>query len=252
MIIIDCFLLVASTIFLLSGLVLLLKYSDDIGISLHAIKILNMYGVNTALLTICFSNFSCQFLLETIVMITINSLCFLTLLHILFRKSNVGDTEEYARKREKMLEARNKYFREFLKNNKDFKDIAKTNNIVSTNIIKTNKEQTNDDTNNDKIFKSNDESWMIERQIDFSTFFSDCIDRMKDSVEEPNKEEVDKAIDDTEEEIRKQKLALKRKIEDARKSAYATRKPEKMLETEKIIKEVLEKYGLTEEMLNVG
>ena len=151
-----------------------------------------------------------------------------------------------------MLEARSRYFKEYLKNNRDIRNITKPNDNIKT--VGTNKEQTNNDINddeNDKIFKPDDKPWIVEREIDFSTFFSDCMDKMDDNIEEPNREDVDKAIDDTEEEIKKQKMALKRKIEDARKSAYATRKPEKMLETEKIIKEVLDKYGLTEEMLNV-
>ena len=249
MIIVSYFFFVVSTIFFISGLILLSKYLDDIGISLHATKILNIYAINTLLLAICCSNFSYQFLLEIIVIITINSLCFLTLLHILFKKSNIGDTEEYAKRREKTLEARSRYFKEYLKNNRDIRNINKTNNNIKT--ARTNEEQTNDDIDNDKILKSDDKSWIVRREIDFSTFFSDCMDKMDNNIEEPNKEDVNKAIDDAEEEIKKQKIALKRKIEDARKSAYATRKPEKMLETEKIIKEVLDKYGLTEEMLNV-
>lgn len=261
MIVTSCFFFVISLIFFLCGLILLSKYSNDIGISLHAIKILNIYGINFVLLAICFSSFSYQFLLETIVIMIINSLCSLTLLHILFKKSNVGDTEEYAKKREKTLETRNKYFKEFLKNSKNTKNTTKSikiNKTTEANATQTNEtaadeqvDNDSDNTDDDKIFKPDNEDETNKRRIDFSTFFSDCMDKMEDPIEEPDREDVNKAIDDTEEEIRKQKRALKKKIEDARKSAYATRKSDKILETEKIIKEVLDKYGLTEEMLSV-
>ena len=95
---------------------------------------------------------------------------------------------------------------------------------------------------------------MIAQSDDFSTFFSECVNRIaansEGQPEEPSEEEVKEAIDDTEEKIREQKRALKKKIETARKNAYSTRKPEKIQETEKIIKDILDKYGLTEEMLN--
>ena len=228
-------------LFLFSGFVLLLRYSNNIVILLHVTNILNIYGVNFFLLAICFSRFSYQFLLEVIVIIAVNTLCSLTLLHILFKKSDVGDTTEYAKKREKMLEARMQHFREVLRN-------KQANDIVENH---SNDEIEMDD-NQDNT--SDYQKEVIKRQADFSTFFSECVNRIaansEGQPEEPSEEEVKEAIDDTEEKIREQKRALKKKIETARKNAYSTRKPEKIQETEKIIKDILDKYGLTEEMLN--
>lgn len=238
---ISYFFLIISMLFLFSGFVLLLRYSNNIGILLHVINILNIYGINFFLLAICFSRFSYQFLLEVIVIITVNTLCSLTLLHILFKKSDVGDTTEYAKKREKMLEARMQHFREVLRN-------KQANDIVENH----NNDEIETDNNQDNT--SDYQKEVIKRQADFSTFFSECVNRIaansEGQPEEPSEEEVKEAIDDTEEKIREQKRALKKKIETARKNAYSTRKPEKIQETEKIIKDILDKYGLTEEMLN--
>lgn len=238
---ISYFFLIISMLFLFSGFVLLLRYSNSIGILLHVTNILNIYGINFFLLAICFSRFSYQFLLEVIIIIAVNTLCSLTLLHILFKKSDVGDTTEYAKKREKMLEARMQHFREVLRN-------KQANDIVENH----NNDEIETDNNQDNT--SDYQKEVIKRQADFSTFFSECVNRIaansEGQPEEPSEEEVKEAIDDTEEKIREQKRALKKKIETARKNAYSTRKPEKIQETEKIIKDILDKYGLTEEMLN--
>lgn len=243
---ISYFFLIISMLFLFSGFVLLLRYSNNIGILLHVTNILNIYGINFFLLAICFSRFSYQFLLEVIIIIAVNTLCSLTLLHILFKKSDVGDTTEYAKKREKMLEARMQHFREVLRN-KQPKNVVKNNVIENRGYDETDVYDSQDDT-------INYDQKVVKRQVDFSTFFSECVNRIaansEGQPEEPSEEEVKEAIDDTEEKIREQKRALKKKIETARKNAYSTRKPEKIQETEKIIKDILDKYGLTEEMLN--
>ena len=49
--------------------------------------------------------------------------------------------------------------------------------------------------------------------------------------------------------IKKQKLILRRKIENARKKAYLTENPECVEKAEKDIKNILEKHHLTEEMI---
>jgi hypothetical protein len=50
--------------------------------------------------------------------------------------------------------------------------------------------------------------------------------------------------------IKEQRKILRKKIEIARRNAYITRKPEEIEKTEKIIKDILDKYDLTEESLN--
>ena len=49
--------------------------------------------------------------------------------------------------------------------------------------------------------------------------------------------------------IKKQKLILRGKIENARKKAYLTENPECVEKAEKDIKNILEKHHLTEEMI---
>ncbi|MDR3079070.1 MAG: monovalent cation/H(+) antiporter subunit G [Rickettsiales bacterium] len=63
--------------------------------------------------------------------------------------------------------------------------------------------------------------------------------------EDPIKKENDMLT----QKIKEQKKILRKKIETARRNAYVTRKPEEIAKTEKIIKDILDKYDLTEESL---
>jgi hypothetical protein len=73
-----------------------------------------------------------------------------------------------------------------------------------------------------------------------------------DSGEPASKKEYEtkKENDVLKEKIKEQKRILRKKIETARRNAYVTRKPTEIEKTEKIIKDILDKYGLTEETLN--
>lgn len=63
-------------------------------------------------------------------------------------------------------------------------------------------------------------------------------------------EAYEREKDDIQEKIKEQKKKLKDKITKARMNAKITRKQEEIDKTEKMIQEILTKYGLTEEMLN--
>ncbi|MDR1494521.1 MAG: hypothetical protein LBI29_00605 [Rickettsiales bacterium] len=69
-----------------------------------------------------------------------------------------------------------------------------------------------------------------------------------EAEEDPIKKENDMLT----QKIKEQKKILRKKIETARRNAYVTRKPEEIEKTEKIIKDILDKYDLTEESLKDG
>ena len=239
---------ITSLIFITCGIILLLRYFNDVGISLHAFNIINIYGINFFIFGVCFSNFSYQLLLETIVIVIINTLLSLTVIHIIFRKEDVGDLNKYSKYLELSVRSSKDRFKEFLKevdNEENNRFIAKKEQEENINNL----EESKFEQESEIYSESEQES---ERQASFQAFFSECMDRISsyDKIEEPNEEEVDEAIDETEKQIREQKMALKKKIEMARRNAYKTRNQEKIQETEKTIKEILDKYGLTEDMLD--
>lgn len=69
--------------------------------------------------------------------------------------------------------------------------------------------------------------------------------------EEPKKEmsDIEKENEELRKKIREQKKILRKKIETVRRNAFITRKPEEIQKAEDLIKGILDKYHLTEEML---
>lgn len=75
----------------------------------------------------------------------------------------------------------------------------------------------------------------------------------KNEIVEEKEESEDSNDADSEalkKKIKDQKKSLKKKIEIARKNAYKTRKPKEIEKTEATIRDILEKYHLTEELLD--
>jgi hypothetical protein len=73
-----------------------------------------------------------------------------------------------------------------------------------------------------------------------NTFSEESI---KKEIEAMNDEELEKKI-------KEQKKTLRKQIETARKNAFKTRKRTEIEKTEKTIKDILDKFNLTEDMLN--
>ena len=61
--------------------------------------------------------------------------------------------------------------------------------------------------------------------------------------------DIEKENEELKKKIREQKKILRKKIETVRKNAFITRKPEEIQKAEDLIKGILDKYHLTEEML---
>ena len=61
--------------------------------------------------------------------------------------------------------------------------------------------------------------------------------------------DIEKENEELKQKIKEQKRILRKKIETVRKNAFITRKPEEIQKAEDLIKGILDKYHLTEEML---
>jgi hypothetical protein len=71
---------------------------------------------------------------------------------------------------------------------------------------------------------------------------------MNNAQNERAKAEVDEN-EDLKQKIKEQKKILWKKLEALRRNAFITRKPEEIAKAEKLIKDILEKHNLTEDML---
>lgn len=250
MLYISYFLLFIVDILVISIAICFIKYKDFC-IRLHAFDMFVIYCTNFLLLAICFYNFSFLFFIKTLTIIILNSLCSISVLHLLFKNTNLGDTKEYAVRREKMIKARKE-------------SIALIRAEIAKNIIENIEHEDNLDTQKQdrksladffmdvskkKVISDNNTTENGENNNESRK----NIDENKASNNIENSPIVQKAKKENEkitDEIKEQKKALKKKIEVARRNAFITRKPEKIEETEKIIKDILDKYGLTEEMLD--
>ena len=61
--------------------------------------------------------------------------------------------------------------------------------------------------------------------------------------------DIERENEELRQKIKEQKKILRKKIETVRKNAFITRKPEEIQKAEDLIKSILDKYHLTEEML---
>lgn len=250
MLYLSYFLLFIVDILVISTAVCFLKYKDFC-IRLHAFDMFIIYCTNFLLLAICFYNFSFLFFLKTLTIIILNSLCSISVLHLLFKNTNLGDTKEYAIRREKMIKARKESIAlmkaEMAKNiienieHKDNLDVQKQDKkSLADFFVDASKKKAISNNIATENGKNNNES---KKNIDENKTSNNIEDN---SIVRMAKNENGKITD----EIKEQKKALKKKLETARRNAFITRKPEKIEETEKIIKDILDKYGLTEDMLD--
>ena len=77
------------------------------------------------------------------------------------------------------------------------------------------------------------------------------VDKNPPKTKEPKKEmtDIEKENEELRNKIREQKKILRKKIETVRRNAFITRKPEEIQKAEDLIKGILDKYHLTEDML---
>lgn len=262
--------LLYTLIFLVSLLLLavifrLLKRSDFC-IELHCLGLFDFYVVNLTLFIPLAISFNLNSFVETLTIVVANTLCCLAVLHLLFREANVGDTGEYARRREKMILARQQAIaveRELLAKNmrekarkarKNSLKILRENNLLGSFLKNAEKDREIREAEKARVEAAKNAAPTTAPTGSTSKTAAAGANAIRSGTIDPNNNPVTRsaqresaAVSD---DIKEQKKALKKKIETARKNAFITRKPEKIAETEKIIKEILDKYGLTEEMLD--
>jgi hypothetical protein len=74
-------------------------------------------------------------------------------------------------------------------------------------------------------------------------------EKKPEAKKEEEKSDIEKENEELRKKIKEQKKILRKKLETIRRNAFITRKPEEIEKAEKLIKDILTKHNLTEDML---
>lgn len=194
-------------------------------LKLHCLYLINLYGINFILLASGIYSCDASIFFKTIFMIVLNSIASLTIGHCFMRKvflSGVSfDCRERAELDEEMMKEKEKQLQEEERKRQE--------------AIKLEEQR-----------KIEEEQRKIKEEKEKKQLAKEEKERKK--REEDEKYEAER--NDLQEKIREQKRKLKEKIDKARKNAKITRKQSEIDKTEAMIKDILDKYGLTEDMLS--
>lgn len=210
--IVSFFIIVLGLFFILAGTVGMYR-SNNFYMKIQCAKLITIYGMTFLFFGIGINSFDSSTFFKTLFLIILNILTSLSSIHALSRKAFLSGVQFDCKERVDEEE-------EFIKEAKD-------------ELERQRREE--------------------EEKIKEQLLQEERLKRLKEEeLERQRKEEEEKYIKENEslkEKIREQKRKLKEKIRKARMNARITRKQEEIDKTENMIKEILTKYDLTEEML---
>lgn len=193
-------------------------------LKLHCLYLINLYGINFILLASGIYSCDAIIFFKTILMIILNSISTLTIGHCFMRKvflSGVNfDCKERTELDEELIKEKERQLQE--------EEIKRQELIELEEQRKIQEEQK-------KLQEEKERKRLVKEE------------KERKKKEEEAKYENER--NDLQEKIREQKRKLKEKIDKARKNAKITRKQSEIDKTEAMIKDILDKYGLTEDML---
>lgn len=231
---ISSVLVVISWFFSLFGLFFIvggirgLLHNKNLYMKIHCLHIINIYGINITLLAIGINSCDANFFFKCFFMIVLNTITTLTVGHVVMRKAFLTNVPFDCKERqeiEKIIEQ------------------EREERMIREEEEKIRKEE------EERKKKREEEERMIIARMEEE---KEKERREREELEKKKKEEeeaYEKERLELQEKIKEQKRKLKDKIAKARKNAKITRKQSEIDKTEKMIKDILDKYGLTEEML---
>lgn len=277
----SLFFLVLGSFFLVSAIVGLIRY-NDFYIKLHTLTMFNVYGMSLILFSLGILTFDPVIFFEVLFLIAVNIITTLTVVSVLFRNAILNNIMYKAKTRdeivqEEMLEAQKKanmivgekaikIAKESLHNRLSDKDREKLKKMEEKELkkkkVKEEKEQKKKNKEEKKTAavakKTTKQPAATKPEVKQQPVKQEEITPKapppapKEPIKKPeNKPKIDVEIENEElkKKIREQKKILRKKIETVRKNAFITRKPEEIQKAEDLIKSILDKYHLTEEML---
>ncbi|MDR0571354.1 MAG: monovalent cation/H(+) antiporter subunit G [Rickettsiales bacterium] len=278
---------VLGNFFIIASLAGLAKYRNFF-VKMHAVNMFNIYGVNFILLAIGVRVSNPVIFFEISAIIILNTLCSLAASHCFTRNALLFGVECMAKSRDKVLKMREKEKEEFYEalreKNKKIEEKRRIREELEKRKLREKEEQKRQkaerklhqkeererEKEKEKVLENNKkENIEVKKNLNISDLTPSvnktssttipplpALDSSKTpSATAPSNIQNEKMKaemnenEDLKQKIKEQKKILRKKLETIRRNAFITRKPEEIAKAEKLIKDILEKHNLTEDML---
>jgi multisubunit Na+/H+ antiporter MnhG subunit len=276
--------IVVGNFFIIASLSGFGKYKNFF-IKVHTANMLSIYGANFIFLAIGILSYSPVIFFEICGIVILNTLSAIAVSHCLVRNALLNGVECVAKSREEVLKMKEKEKNEFYetlkeRNKKKEEKIKQKEELMRKKIKE--KEESDRIRKEEKMrlkeekARQNEEKKQSKKETkDVKTSTAEPKPTTeakpgdkpvankgepklavatnapvadKTSVK-PEQGDIEKENDELKEKIREQKKILRKKLETIKRNAFITRKPEEIEKAEKLIKDILSKYNLTEDML---
>lgn len=267
--ILSYFCIVLGNFFILASIIGFIRYKNYYN-KLHAVSMFNIYGINFVLFAIGILSFETIIFFSIMGIIVLNTIGVLAAIHVFMRnailngvKYEVNTRDEVAKIRqekekmqreiniEKMRERKEKQDKieekKRRKQEKAEEKAKKRGKVAQQTTVQNEQAQVQQQAQQENIEQN---KVMVDTQpVQKNTEETVATEVKDNNIVETENERLERENEELRKKIKENKRILRRKIEEARRRAFITRKPEEIEKTEKTIQEILSKYGLTEESL---
>ena len=267
--------------FIFASFVGLIRYKDFY-IKLHTLTMFNIYGASLILFSVSILSYEPIIFFEILFLIVINSICSMAVTSFLLKNAILNDILYNAKSRDEIIQEENekiynktrdfvgnKISKESLRQRLSYKDKKKLEKLKQKEEKEKLKLKQKEDKEKLKLkqkeekekekLKQKEEKEKLkeekQKKADIQTQQENKIQQQpqQQPKEQPKPKEemsdIERENEELRQKIKEQKKILRKKIETVRKNAFITRKPEEIQKAEDLIKSILDKYHLTEEML---
>lgn len=267
--------------FIFASFVGLIRYKDFY-IKLHTLTMFNIYGASLILFSVSILSYEPIIFFEILFLIVINSICSMAVTSFLLKNAILNDILYNAKSRDEIIQEENekiynktrdfvgnKISKESLRQRLSYKDKKKLEKLKQKEDKEKEKLKQKEEKEKEKLKQKEEKKKLKEekqKKADIQTQQENKIQQQpqqqpkeqpklqpQQPKEQPKPKEemsdIERENEELRQKIKEQKKILRKKIETVRKNAFITRKPEEIQKAEDLIKSILDKYHLTEEML---
>ena len=236
--------------FIFASFIGLIRYKDFY-IKLHTLTMFNVYGASLILFSVSILSYEPIIFFEILFLIVINSICSIAITSFLLKNAILNDILYNAKSRDEIIQEENE---EIYNKTRDF--IDKKEKLKQ----KEEKEKIIQKEEKEKIKQKEEKKTNLQKQED-KKVQQQSKEQQPQPQQQPKEQpkeqpkpkeemtDIERENEELRQKIKEQKKILRKKIETVRKNAFITRKPEEIQKAEDLIKSILDKYHLTEEML---
>jgi hypothetical protein len=230
----------------------------------------NIYGVSPIILAVGMLTTRPVIFFEMLGIVILNILCNMAVIHCFMRNALLSGVECVAKSREEALrmkeKERNEFFEMLREKNRKIEEKRRAKEERERRKLKEKEEEKRRQREKEEEKKKLKEKEKVQKEAKKEEKETKDVkipetekpmpkppEEPKEKKSEVKKEEEKSDIEKENEELRKkikeQKKILRKKLETIRRNAFITRKPEEIEKAEKLIKDILTKHNLTEDML---